>query len=520
MLFKGIDVQTRQTAQPNTIPSPVGGLNGRDPLANMPETDAYMMKNLFPGTSTCKVRPGCSIHQEPVGSPVSSLEVFAGGADQKILAFAGSNVFDVTAMGLATSLKSDLASDQIVSTMFATVADSAQWLIVTTGADIPMSFDGTALVNLAFTGMTEGPETINFVHPYMGRLFWGVEDRLGFYYLPPGQIQGAMEWYDLGQASNLGGRLQAIASYSQTSAGEGPQDYIVFISNRGEYFMFQGIDPGDANAWGIVGRFKGPEPIGRKCVLNYAGDLLVFTTEGLHQFSQIQKLGDTRSEIVALSSKLGDILLKNNINRDIWGWCMQLWPAGGWLIANAPDTNNPAGMFRQFVMNTVTQAWMEIDSVEWMARCWCRANGVIYFGRWDGSIRKVGGLSDNNEAIVVRCKQAYNYFKSPSHKHFKWAQFLVKSDAPVQLASKLSVDFMEHTPAVAPSAIGAGEGAIWDIDFWDDAVWASGPYTQRWIAAYGDYGVSASHWLEGHFDNVEFEWYSTEHVWEPAQGLL
>jgi hypothetical protein len=519
MLYEGLQVNTNQQSKSQTIASPIGGLNGRDALANMPETDAYQMDNIIPGTTTCRMREGCSIHIGDVGSPVESLEVFASSTIQKVLAFAVPNIKDVTVQDVANTLKSDLAGAQVVSTMFATVADSHQWLIITTGADVPMSFDGTAIANLAITGLNEPDVGINYVCNYMGRLFFGMEDTLGFYYLPPGQIQGAAEWFDLGQASKLGGRLQAIATFSQ-DAGDGPDDYIIFITNRGEYFLFRGMDPGDYNSWEIVGRYRGAEPIGRKCILDYAGDTLILTTEGVMQFSAIQKTSDTRYEATALSSKTGDILLKNNEFRGQWGWSMHLHPTGGLMIVNVPVSNNIAGDHHQFVMNTTTQAWCRFLSKEWNPLCWCQSEKVMYFGRHDGSVRKMGGLFDNLKPIEFNVKQAYNYFKTPKHKLFHWAMFQVRSEAPVVLASRLSVDFMEIVPTTEPNPINEGAGAEWDLSFWDDAIWASGPFTQRWIAAYGNYGVVASHWLQGSIQGASFEWYSTEHVYEEATGLL
>jgi hypothetical protein len=519
MLYQGTDVNTQQRSKPYQISAPVGGLNGRDSLSSMRPEEAYEMTNMFPGTTSCYIRPGCVEHQAAGGSPVSSLEVFSSGNVQHILAFAGASVLDVTVSGTVTSLKSNLSSDEIVSTMFSTVADNAQFLVITTGADTPMQYNGTALTNLAITGLNEVDASLNYVRPYMGRLFFATENKLGFYYLPPGQIQGVAEWFDLGQLSNLGGYTQAIATYSADS-GDGPNDYIVFISNRGEYIMFQGLDPGDATQWSVVGRYRGPEPIGRKCVLNYEGDLLVLTTEGVHQFSQIRKLGDTRFDATALTSRLGDILLKYNDNRDLWGWAMQLWPVGGMLIVNAPESNSRAGIYSQFVMNTITQAWCKFDSRDWDCNCLCMSGKSIYFGRFDGSIRRINGLYDMTNPISFSVRQSYNAFETNKYKHFNWAQFLVMSDAPVVLASSLSVDYRETKPTTTPSALNTGDGAVWDVDYWDDALWAVGPYIQRWIAAYGDYGVVASHWLVGDIGGATFEWFSTEHVFEEAEGLL
>jgi hypothetical protein len=144
----------------------------------------------------------------------------------------------------------------------------------------------------------------------------------------------------------------------------------------------------------------------------------------------------------------------------------------------------------------------------------------MYFGRFDGSVRKITGAYDNFKAIRFQAKQAYNYFDTPAHKHFKWAQFLVRSEAPVTLASRLSVDYVETPPSTLPNPIGSGGGAEWDLAYWDSAEWGYGPFTQRWIAPYGNYGVAASHWLAGDIAGASLEWYATEHVYEKAQGLL
>jgi len=519
MKYEGTDVNSQQRAKSFQIAAPLGGLNGRDGLAAMQAQDAYQLENWFPGTSGVRVRPGCSIHQNPVGSPVSSLEVFASGTNQRILAFAGAKALDVTDAASVITLRSDIALPQTVATMFGTVADNAQWLIITTGQDAPMSFDGTTLADLTFTGLAEASVGLNFVAAYMGRLFWVMRDKLGFYYLPPGQIQGAMEWFDLGQLSNFGGYLQAIATYSD-DAGDGPADYIVFISSRGEYFMFQGTDPGDATQWTLAGRYKGGEPIGRKCVIDYAGDILVITSTGVHQFSDIRKTGETVLQSEALSSKLGDILLNYNENRDIWGWCMQLWPVGGMLIVNVPETNNPAGNYLQFAMNTITKAWTLFTSAEWNCTCLCMSNKIIYFGRYDGSIRQIGGTVDNGSPIHFSAKQAYNYFNDQSYKQFKWAQFLVRCDAPIVLSAQLSVDYQETAPASPASPIGIGVGDAWDVAMWDTASWGYGLYAQRWLSSFGNYGVVASHWLIGDIVGSQLEWFSTEHVFEKAEGLL
>lgn len=521
MLYEGMNINTSQRAKPVTIPAPVGGLNGRDPLANMGENDAYMMDNVFPGTATCKVRNGCVQHVGGLGHPVHSIETFGGDDTDHILAIGGGNVKNVTNPGAVTTLKADLEGRESVAIMFSTVADNAQFLLVTMeGTDVPFSYDGAVCTDLIFTGVFDPVSRLNFVSSYKGRVFWGCRDRLGFYYLPPGQIQGALEYYDLGQICQHGGYMVAMATFSE-DAGDGPNDYMVFISNHGEYVMYVGDDPGDPMGWQLVGRYKSAPPIGRKCILDYAGDLVVLTLEGALQFSQIRKLADTRFELTALSSKLGDILLDNNLYRDTYGWCMELYPKGGWLLISIPHGFDDEGLHYHFIMNTTTQAWTRFHSDEWDGLCWTVANDRLFFGRGDGSVRIADvGQYDIDKPIKWEVKQAFNYYGTPSYKHFKWAQFLMKSEAPASLSSQLVVDYKEGVPNPVTSTLDPGPGAVWDIALWDEDFWAPGPYTQRFIQPYGQYGVAASVWVNGLLQGATLEWFATEHVFEEAQGLL
>ncbi len=106
--------------------------------------------------------------------------------------------------------------------MFSNAGD--QFLIGVSGLDVPFSFDGTTVTNLTMTGMTGSAANLSYVFSFKGRLYYAQKDQLGFYYLGVGDIQGALNYFDLSQIAKLGGYLVAIASFS-TDAGNGPQDY-------------------------------------------------------------------------------------------------------------------------------------------------------------------------------------------------------------------------------------------------------------------------------------------------------
>lgn len=518
MLLQNINMQQR--SKPENVPSPVGGLNRRDALAAMEATDAYVMDNLFPGTTSCKLRNGCSVWEDGLPGPVTSLLSYTSGTIQEMFAEAGGKLYDVTVKDNHTEVMSGLAGPDIQAIMFSNAADNAQWLMCNTGADIPFAYNGSAWQDLAITGTHGAPEQINFFCPYKGRMYFTMEGECGFYYLIPGAIQGAAEFYDLGQICHKGGQIVAITTFSEDS-GDGPNQYIVFISDQGEYIMYSGSDPGDAADWLLVGRYTGGKPIGRHAVMTYAGDVLIITVEGVMQFSAIRKLADTRSEIVALSSKLGDYF-KNVVQYEtVHGWNIIMYPKGGMIVVTAPDSFNMAGKYNHFVMNTVTQAWCRFVSDEWNGLCWTILNGNLYFGRADGSVRQAdNGLYDVDKDIKMNVAQAYNYFGGSGNKHFQWVECLILSEAPATLSGTIRVNFGAGAPGPINQNPVTSLGAIWDVSYWDEEYWGLDPTPRNFVVPYMNYGFVASLVLEGAFGGLTFEWYSSKWVFEPATGLL
>jgi hypothetical protein len=522
-------LNTSQRSSPQTVPPPIGGLNGRDPLAAMGKSDAYLLDNFLPGTSDLKSRKGHAKYSTTaLTGPVQSLEVYSGGAADQMLAWAGGSLYNVSVAAPAL-LVSGLLSNTVVTTMFSNSADNSQHLMITSGLDTPSRFDGTAITNLALTGMVGSSSTLNFVFAFKSRLYWGQKDKLGFYYLPVGALQGALSYFDLAQVSKLGGYLVAIASYSEDS-GNGPNDYIVFITSKGECIVYAGFDPSNANNWTIVGRYYAAVPIGKKCVLNYGSELILLTLEGALPFSQIRKAGDAKSAGVAgssysaLTSKLGSFLSDYNINAATPGWQgLQYSGAGGWLLLNVPATSLVSGKYYHYVMNTTTNAWSRITN--WNGLCFTVFNKRLFFGRYDGYVMLGDeGRLDDGQSILCDAKQAYNYFEDGNglgflQKHFQWASLLVGCDGKPPLSGKFNVDYVEESPTYLNEVAGV-VGSPWDDTFWDVGSWGGDNQTQRFVVTLNKGGVAGSLWLRASLSSVSFSWYATQYIIEKTRGLL
>ena len=93
-----------QIAEVVSIPAPVGGLNARDSVADMPPTDALLLDNLFPSPTSVGVRGGSTTWATGLPGPVNTLACFSSaGGTRKLFAASGTGIYDVTASGAVGS---------------------------------------------------------------------------------------------------------------------------------------------------------------------------------------------------------------------------------------------------------------------------------------------------------------------------------------------------------------------------------------------------------------------------------
>lgn len=530
MILSPSRIATGQSTEPATIPAPIGGLNGRDPVANMDSRDAYLMDNVLPGTASVDSRKGCVRYSSmTLGAPVQSLEVYSGASGERMLAWAGGKVWNVSTP-IPSQLATGKLSNLVISTMFSNAADNAQHLIVTSGFDTPMHYEGTTLSDLVLTGMIGAASTLNFVFTFKSRLFWAQRDRLGFYYLPTGQIQGELKYFDLGQQSRLGGKLVAIASFSESSNGQTPDDFIVFITSRGECIVYAGYDPSNASAWSLVGRYYTAPPIGNRCTVNYGTELLILTQEGALPFSQIRRAGDAKAQGVAgsgysaITSKLGKFLSFFNQYSDVPGWHgLQYSGGGGWLMFNVPGSPIITGSYYQYVMNTTTNAWCRFTG--WNGLAFVVYNRRLYYGRSDGFVMLADeGRLDDGAPIKFDVKPAYNNFDDGRglgfiQKHFQWASVLLTCDGTPALSGRFNVDYVDDAPEYL-NDIAPPPGAPWDTTAWDMGMWGDDNRSQRFIVTLNKGGTAGTLWLRGQLAGLSFSWYATQFTMQRTKGLL
>ena len=516
-----LKVNRARKAVPFTIGAPIGGLNGRDGLADMPATDAFVMDNWFPASTTVDSRGGCLDFVTGISQPVESLEVYAGGATSKMLAFAGGSIYDVSIAGsVGAALATGYASSKVSTCMFSNAG--AQFLICMTGADTPFSYDGATVSPLTITGLTGSDITLQNCFSFKGRLYLVQQNQLGFYYLGVGAIQGAASYFDLSQVCRRGGRLLGIASFSADS-GSGPADYIVFMTSEGEYVVYTGTDPANAATWSLAGRYYSAAPIGRKGWFNFRSDLYIICKEGVIAFSEIRDNGELGKTKEYLTSKLGPLIGNYAVNESTWGWQGVGYARSSQLVINVPTASTETDNYVQFVMNTDTDAWCRFTG--WNALTFTVFNGRLYYGTYAGAVVLADeGHTDNDSEIVCDCRQAYNYFDDgkgmgSADKHFHFATFVIQAGGSPSIASALNVNFIDAAPVLVTAPV-AAIGALWDVTDWDTSLWGDAGVTQNLTVPYGELGYTASIWLRASTLGSSLKWFATRLVMEKTAGLV
>lgn len=509
---------TRLSRRPRVKPipavAPVGGLNARDALANMPAADAITMDNWFPQTGHIETRKGFTEHCTGLGGPVYGIVPYNGATTIKQLAFANGKIWNTTTAGAPAALAVGFASDKWHSSMFTNAANF--WRIFVNGVDTPQKYDGAAVSATVITGITGGATNLFKVFSFKGRLYFAAVGQAGFYYLPVGAIAGAATYFDLGQIASHGGVLKEICSVTKDS-GDGPDDYIVFIMSTGEYIVYAGYDPSSATNWALVGRYFIAPPIGDNPVLKYGGDTLVITRLGLVSLLRSFDGEPFNPDTDTITYKLGNALEASMQFQSVYGWQPILFPQSNMLLLNVPQSS-ALGAYYQYVMNTRTNAWCRFTGMNGIA--WAEVDSELFFGTYEGNVYQAeNGFDDDGADIRADCRQAYSIFENPYNKHFQTARVITAfSSTTVPVTVGFGVDFVDAPPEYgSPSTTDAD--SLWDIALWDIAMWGAESGVGFLFSDLGALGTWGSIQVRGLVSGDQLKWYATQFQIENA-GLV
>lgn len=482
-----------------TVGAPVGGLNARDSVADMPETDALTMVNWFCEPDYVRVRRGYQSFATGVGaSPTGCVSLFAweGPTSGKMFAASTTAIYDITSGGAAgTPDVSSLTNGEWQGAMMAT--SGGNFLVIANGADSVRHYNGATWTAPTISGVTSSTLRSPAVHK---RRLWFVEvDSTKAWYLGTDSIAGTATSFDFGPLFSEGGKLLAIGSMTR-DGGAGPDDYACFVSDNGEIAVYAGTDPASASTWALVGVYRVSAPIGQRCLERVGGDLMLITEGGVVLFSAMMALDRSASDRASVTSKVNrrfnsDALLYGARS----GWSVVRKPRANMLLINIPgqtqvvseifvDDDNEAlvtdsgaelgfdfseDQFTQYAMNTLSGAWSFFTG--WDAQCWVLFADELYFGNANGSVFLAdAGYRDNGQAITCDIKTAFSSHgaKGRQKAYAMCKPYLEVSGVP-GILMEMNVNYEDREPSIVPTATSSGQSlwgvAEWGIDDWSTA---------------------------------------------------
>lgn len=448
-----------------SIPPPIGGINARDELANMDPRDALTLDNIFPQPSYVSMRAGFISWATGMSGTVNTLMEWGGPSSNKLKAANDGKIYDVTNTGAVGAAEvSGLSVDVWQWCNFATAG--GKFLVACNGTDAVRNYDGTSWTSPSITGPSSSAKFIQVV-PFKSRL-WFVEDGTqDAWYLPASSIAGAAVKFPLGTQFKLGGRLQAIGTLSK-DAGDGADDYIVFISSKGEISVWQGTDPASATTFALIGNYRVGVPVGPRAVVDVAGDLGVISSDGVVSVSVMMNNDRASSAKAAITNKIQNLFNQYyTAYSGNPGWMPLVYPRGNWAIFNVPFSTT---QYVQLVMNTITGSWCRFTNMN--AYCWGLMGDDLFFGGTDGVVYKADiGASDNGSVITAQLKTAWNYFNQRGkQKLFTLIRPVISTNGSPSVLMNLNVDFQDVDPTGTISA-SAPMNSLWGVATWGTGTW-------------------------------------------------
>ena len=588
-------IPQQRRATTASMPSPIGGWNARDSLAEMSPLDAVQLDNWFPTPSDVTLRKGYTRFADEIDDPVNTLMNYSNGTGQELFAVAGTKVYDVTS-GTPTEVYDGLTNDKL---QYVNITNSGgSFLVACNGADPVLVYDGslwftmattttaatissiartspsaTATVTTAtahglatgnrvtisgsgnttldgtfvitvtgsttFTYTSTGTTTVSvvvgsytvlgiqggtvgattytvnsntFVHInlFKQRLYFTQEDTLKVWYLDTNAIGGDAYPLDFGSIAARGGYLQAMGTWT-LDAGEGADDYAVFITNMGDVIVYLGTDPSDPTKWALKGVWRLGQTYTRRCFYKWSGDLLLLTQDGLVplasalQSSRLDPRVNLTDKIYYAISQAADQFSAN------FGWQIIYFAKQNMLLINIPNDTGT----QQYVMHTITKSWARFTDLA--ANCWEIHNEDLYFGSSDFVGKFWDTFADDGQNIKGSVQQAYSYFDARGQlKRFTMVRpiFLTSGGTPT-VSVALNVDFETQNSAGAVSFNPAlNDPGLWDTGVWDQNTWAGGLQVSKYWQGVTGLGYAGGMYMNIASQGIEVHWPSTDYVME------
>ena len=487
------------------VTAPVGGWDTKSALADMPEENASILDNWFPGEGRCTVRPGYASYATGLGGDVETLAEFINGANRKFLGFANNKIWNISSSGAASDITNSMT----------TTNNRWDWacmdgkMALVNGADTPLQIatDGTTASTLTLTG----PTAINVigVNVFNGRSYFWEDDTQDFWYSAVNTMGGTLTQFPLSRVGQFGGKLLCMDTWTM-DGGAGLNDFAAFFMTSGETIVYSGSDP---SQFSLVGVFRIGAPVDQRGVVKLAGDLVAITTDGyisLNGALRQARLGETG----VLSEQINPTVTQaakdygSNFGRQAFHY-----PRGNMVIFNVPVSTNKT--YEQHVFNTNTGKPCRFKGIA--SRCWGTFNDKAYFGG-NGVVYVFDdqAFDDAGTNIDADALPAPTYLKSrAAQKHVTGLQVVMASGGTIAITSAVSSEFKTPTVGYGSPVITGGSSA-WDTAEWDTAAWAGGAnITKDWVTR-NALGYAINSRVRVRTKGQRVKWYTTNYMFDYA----
>lgn len=458
----------RGVARGLSIIAPVGGWDALSPISAMPEQNAIELTNWFPQPGYVEVRRGYVAHCDTgTGAAVESAMAYQGPtvSSPRLFAASAGKIINVTGSTPVDDI-TGLLGNRWQHVNFTTPGGNFLWAC--NGADTPRYYNGTSWTTAVITGVT--PADMVHVTVYRNRLWTVLENSTKAAYLPLDSVAGAAAEFDVGPQFSLGGWLVAIGTWS-TDTTDGPNEYIAFVSSRGEVPIYLINDPTTPSGIDYLGTARIGPPVGRRCLSKIGSDLAVISIDGVLPLSQVLSYDRAALLKVSLTKNIQPVVTASaQARKNTFGWQLISYPRSTMAILNVPITEGVQQ--EQYVMNSITGAWCRFAAQN--ANCWEIFEDRAYFGGNDGIVYLADEAGvDATGILEADMRGAFNYYGTRgSQKRWTMIRPLITTDGTVDPSIALNVDFKDDAPLAQTGSFFPG-AAIWDVALWDVASWSA-----------------------------------------------
>lgn len=527
-----------------TVPAPTGGLNARDALANMPETDAIVLNNWWPEPYGLSVRPGSIAWAKDIPNGSGMLATWSSPSGETKLFTVGSidnpgghdgAIFDITTradpldppptaayhgIGDAEPCTLQIVNDAGAHLFFACGENTPAVVYNATGFHKILVAAGPAPEPPVDYTWYDGPgDNTNQMTAHQGRM-WATDSKSSVgWYLPVDAVYGQWEPFDFGPQFTLGGGIWFMTTWT-IDDGNGAEDHLVVVSTEGQAVVYGGTDPTDIASWSLVGVYTVGRPVGtpNKGFVKVGGDLILLTQRGLVSMAGLLVSTKVNSAVNAVNSDKVQPIIAEAVTFEpgLFAWQVFYHPTSNLFLVNMPPKTTASTVTLNYITSgygSLAQrqlaANLVVNTVPWTAFTgipathWATFENAPYFGTADGRVYKAWtGWQDevdlddlNGKDIQTQVQQAYSYLGSPAvQKQVGMYRpgFLVVEQ--INFGAVVEYDFIVRRLRIPSAGFGQPNFDLWDnaSALWDGALWSSGVVPdRRWIQAQG-LGVAAS----------------------------